>query len=120
MTGGFSTTSPPDRADGTIFTDYPGFNQWQMSSGGGRRPPPSRRRSGKKPAAERPQRGNKAQQAARRQLTICEQDTKAEDTIAALEADMEAAAWAREAERAGGAGRRPGRLDALYRWEQRW
>ena len=54
-------------------------------------PKPEKERE--KPAAERPQRGNKAQQAARRQLTICERDiAKAEEYIAALEADMEAAA----------------------------
>ena len=38
-----------------------------------------------------PARGNKAQQAARRQLTICEREiAKAEEQIAALEAEMEA------------------------------
>ena len=46
-----------------------------------------------KNAAERLQRRHKAQQAARRQLTICERDiAKAEERIAALDADMEAAA----------------------------
>ena len=75
-----------------------------------------------KPPAERPQRGNKAQQAARRQLTICERDiAKAEERIAALDAEMEAAACdyeklnelVREKETAQGA------LDELYgKWEQ--
>ena len=42
---------------------------------------------------ERPRPANRAQQAARRQLTICERDiAKAEERIAALDADMEAAA----------------------------
>ncbi|MBP3486700.1 MAG: ABC transporter ATP-binding protein, partial [Oscillospiraceae bacterium] len=37
--------------------------------------------------------GNKAQQAARKQLTICERDIgKTEERMAALDADMEAAA----------------------------
>ena len=75
-----------------------------------------------KPVTEKPQRGNKAQQAARRQLTICERDiAKAEEKIAALDADMEASACdyeklnlllkEKEAVQA--------ELDALYeRWEQ--
>ena len=64
----------------------------------------------------------RAQQAARRQLTICERDiAKAEERIAALEADMEAAACdyeklnelVQEKEAA------QAELDALYeRWEQ--
>jgi hypothetical protein len=45
-----------------------------------------------KTATEKP-RGNKAQQAARRQLTICERDiAKAEERMAQLDADMETAA----------------------------
>ena len=42
---------------------------------------------------DRPRPANRAQQAARRQLTICERDiAKAEERIGALDADMEAAA----------------------------
>ena len=75
-----------------------------------------------KEKAQRPVRGNRAQQNAKRQLTICERDiAKAEEQIAALEADMEAAACdyeklteltaEREAAQAA--------LDALYeRWER--
>ena len=71
---------------------------------------------------ERPVRGNKAQQAARRQLTICERDiARAEERIAALDADMEAAACdyeklndlLKEKDAA------QAELDALYeKWEQ--
>jgi hypothetical protein len=44
-----------------------------------------------KTVTERPQRGNKAQQAARRQLTICQREIeKLEEAIAAKEAEMEA------------------------------
>ena len=75
-----------------------------------------------KEKAERPVRGNRAQQNARRQLTICERDiARAEERISALEADMEAAACDYEklteltAEREAA----QGELDALYeRWEQ--
>ena len=75
-----------------------------------------------KTVTERPQRGNKAQQAARRQLTICERDiAKAEEHIAALDAEMEAAACDYEKlnelvkEKEGA----QAELDALYeRWEQ--
>ena len=83
-------------------------------------PKPEKERE--KPAAERPQRGNKAQQAARRQLTICERDiAKAEEYIAALEADMEAAACDYEKlnELVGQKDAAQAELDALYeRWEQ--
>ena len=75
-----------------------------------------------KEKVERPVRGNKAQQAARRQLTICERDiAKAEERITALDADMEAAACdyeklnalVQEKETA------QAELDALYeKWEQ--
>ena len=76
----------------------------------------------RKEKAERPARGNRAQQNARRQLTICERDiARAEERISALEADMEAAACDYEklteltAEREAA----QGDLDALYeRWEQ--
>ena len=108
-------------ADGTI-TDYPmGFAQYrqmkaQEEAEKAEPPKPVREK------AERPVRGNKAQQAARRQLTICERDiAKAEERIAALDADMEAAACdyeklndlLKEKDAA------QAELDALYeKWEQ--
>ena len=71
---------------------------------------------------ERLARGNKAQQAARRQLTICEREiAKAEEAIAELDVQMEAAACdyeklnelVKQKETA------QAELDALYeRWEQ--
>ena len=112
-------------ADGTI-TDYPcGFAQYrqmkaQEAAEKAAAPKPEKERE--KPAVDRPQRGNKAQQAARRQLTICERDiARAEEHIAALEADMEAAACDYEklnelVEQKAAA---QAELDALYeRWEQ--
>ena len=111
--------------DGTI-TDYPcGFAQYrqmkaQEEAEKAAAPKPEKERE--KPAAERPQRGNKAQQAARRQLTICERDiARAEERIAALEADMEAAACDYEKlnELVGQKDAAQAELDALYeRWEQ--
>ena len=81
-------------ADGTI-TDYPmGFTQYRQVKAQGEAekveaPKPVK----EKPVTERPARGNKAQQAARKQLTICERDiAKVEERLAALDADMEAAA----------------------------
>ena len=81
-------------ADGTI-TDYPmGFTQYrqvkaQEEAEKAETPKPVK----EKPVTERPARGNKAQQAARKQLTICERDiAKVEERLAALDADMEAAA----------------------------
>ena len=112
-------------ADGTI-PDYPcGFAQYrqmkaQEEAEKAAAPKPEKERE--KPAAERPQRGNKAQQAARRQLTICERDiARAEERIAALEADMEAAACDYEKlnELVGQKDAAQAELDALYeRWEQ--
>ena len=112
-------------ADGTI-TDYPcGFAQYrqmkaQEEAEKAAAPKPEKERE--KPAAERPQRGNKAQQAARRQLTICERDiAKAEEHIAALEREMEAAACDYEKlnELVGQKDAAQAELDALYeRWEQ--
>ena len=112
-------------ADGTI-TDYPcGFAQYrqmkaQEEAEKAAAPKPEKERE--KPAAERPQRGNKAQQAARRQLTICERDiARAEEHIAALEADMEAAACDYEKlnELVQQKAAAQAELDALYeRWEQ--
>ena len=81
-------------ADGTI-TDYPmGFTQYrqvkaQEEAEKAETPKPVKEKS----VTERPARGNKAQQAARKQLTICERDiAKVEERLAALDADMEAAA----------------------------
>ena len=114
-------------ADGTI-TDYPcGFAQYrqmkaQEEAERAAAPKPEKEREREKPAVERPQRGNKAQQAARRQLTICERDiARAEEHIAALEADMEAAACDYEKlnELVGQKDAAQAELDALYeRWEQ--
>ena len=110
-------------ADGTI-TDYPmGFAQYRQMKAqeeAEKTEPPKPVKE--KTVTERPQRGNKTQQAARRQLTICERDiAKAEERIAALDADMEAAACdyeklnalVQEKEAA------QAELDALYeKWEQ--
>ena len=112
-------------ADGTI-TDYPcGFAQYRQMKAqeeAERAAAPKPEKEREKPAAERPQRGNKAQQAARRQLTICERDiARAEEHIAALEADMEAAACDYEKlnELVGQKDAAQAELDALYeRWEQ--
>ncbi|WP_295579221.1 ribosomal protection-like ABC-F family protein [uncultured Oscillibacter sp.] len=110
-------------SEGTI-TDYPmGFAQYramkaQEEAERAEVPKPAR----EKPAAERPARGNKAQQAARKQLTICERDiARAEERIAALEADMEAAAC--DYEKLSGLVQEKEaaqeELDALYgKWEQ--
>ena len=108
-------------ANGTI-TDYPmGFAQYRQMKAqeeAEKVEPPKP----VKEKVERPVRGNKAQQAARRQLTICERDiAKAEERITALDADMEAAACdyeklnalVQEKETA------QAELDALYeKWEQ--
>ena len=110
-------------SDGTI-TDYPmGFTQYRQVKAqeeAERIEPPKPARE--KPPAERPQRGNKAQQAARRQLTICERDiAKAEERIAALDGEMEAAAC--DYERLNALVQEKdaaqAELDGLYeRWEQ--
>ena len=110
-------------ADGTI-TDYPmGFAQYravkaQEEAEKVETPKPVKEKS----VTERPQRGNKAQQAARRQLTICERDiAKAEERIAALDADMEAAACDYEKLNALVAEKDAAQaeLDALYeKWEE--
>ena len=109
---------------GGTITDYPmGFAQYrqvkaQEEAEKVEMPKPVK----EKTVTERPQRGNKAQQAARRQLTICERDiAKAEERMTALDAEMEAAACdyeklnalLKEKEAA------QTELDALYeRWEQ--
>ena len=112
-------------ADGTI-TDYPcGFAQYRQMKAqeeAERAAAPKPEKEREKAAAERPQRGNKAQQAARRQLTICERDiARAEEHIAELEREMEAAACDYEKlnELVGQKDAAQAELDALYeRWEQ--
>jgi len=110
-------------AEGTI-TDYPmGFAQYRQEKAReeAERAEPVKPAPEKK-AAERPVRGNRAQQNARRQLTICERDiARAEENIAALEADMEAAACDYEKLTELTAAREDAQadLDALYeRWER--
>ena len=107
---------------GETITDYPmGFAQYRQMKAQeeAARPEPVKPAKEK---GERPARGNRAQQNARRQLTICERDiAKAEADLAALDAGMEAAACdyeklteltqTRETAQAA--------LDALYeKWEQ--
>ena len=80
-------------ADGTI-TDYPmGFAQYRQVKAqeeAEKTEPPKQQ---PKEKAERPRPANRAQQTARKHLTICERDiAKAEERMAALDADMEAAA----------------------------
>ncbi|MBQ9330392.1 MAG: ABC-F family ATP-binding cassette domain-containing protein, partial [Oscillibacter sp.] len=110
-------------ANGTV-TDYPmGFAQYrqvkaQEEAEKQEQPKPVK----EKPITQKPARGNKQQQSARRQLTICERDiARAEEQIAALEREMEAAACdyerlstlVHEKETA------QAELDALYeKWEQ--
>ena len=110
-------------ANGTI-TDYPmGFAQYrqvkaQEEAEKQETPKPVKENT----ITERPARGDRAQQAARRQLTICERDiARAEERIAALEADMEVNACDYEklsglvAEKDAA----QAELDALYlRWEE--
>ncbi|MDY5612602.1 ribosomal protection-like ABC-F family protein [Dysosmobacter sp.] len=110
-------------ADGTI-TDYPmGFAQYRQvkAQEEAEKTEPPKPVKGKT-VTDRPRPANRAQQAARKQLTICERDiSKTEERIAALDADMEAAACdyeklnellkEKEAVQA--------ELDSLYeRWEQ--
>ncbi len=104
------------------ITDYPcGFAQYrqmkaQEAAEKSEAPKPVREK------AERPARGNRAQQNAKRQLTICERDiARAEERISALEADMEAAACDYEKLTELTAEREAAQeeLDTLYeRWEQ--
>ena len=108
-------------SDGTI-TDYPmGFAQYRQvkaQEAAEKAEPPKPQ----KEKAERPRPANRAQQTARKHLTICERDiAKAEERMAALDADMEAAACdyeklqalVQEKEAA------QAELDALYeKWEQ--
>ena len=74
-------------ADGTI-TDYPmGFTQYQAVKAQEKQESPAPR---EKKADTRPARGNRSQQAARRQLTICENTiAKLESEIADLDGQMQ-------------------------------
>ena len=110
-------------SDQTI-TDYPmGFAQYrQMKAQEEAEKQEAPKPVKEKHVTERPARGNKAQQAARRQLTICEREiAKAEEAIAELDVEMEVAACdyeklnelVKQKETA------QAELDALYeRWEQ--
>ncbi len=107
---------------GETVTDYPmGFAQYRQMKA---QEAAVKTESPKtvKEKGSRPVRGNKAQQAAKRQLTICERDiAKAEEGIAALEAEMEAAACDYEKLTALTAEREEAQagLDALYeKWER--
>ena len=107
---------------GGTVTDYPmGFTQYRAvkAQEEAEKTEPPRPQKEK---TERPVRGNKAQQAARRQLTICERDiAKAEERIAALDSEMEAAACDYEKLNALVQDKEAAQaeLDALYeKWEQ--
>ena len=110
-------------ANGTI-TDYPmGFAQYrqvkaQEEAEKTEAPKPVK----EKTVTEKPVRGDRAQQAARRQLTICEREiAKAEERIGALDAEMEANACDYEKLNAMVADKDAAQaeLDALYlRWEE--
>lgn len=109
-------------ADGTI-TDYPmGFAQYRQCKAleDAEKKNTTAQPVKEKTVTEKP-RGNKGQQAARRQLTICERDiAKTEERLAALDADMEAAACEYEKLNAllGEKETVQAELDALYeRWE---
>ena len=80
-------------ADGTI-TDYPmGFTQYRAVKAQEAAEKKAEPVAVKEKTITEKSRGNKAQQAARRQLTICERDiAKAEERLEKLDADMEAAA----------------------------
>ncbi len=73
---------------GGTVTDYPmGFTQYQSVKAQEKQEPPAPR---EKKAATRPARGNRSQQAARRQLTICENTiAKLESEIADLDGQMQ-------------------------------
>ena len=109
-------------ADGTI-TDYPmGFAQYRQVKAqeeAEKTEPPKQQ---PKEKAERPRPANRAQQTARKHLTICERDiAKAEERMAALDADMEAAACDYEKLQALVQEKEVAQaeLDALYeKWEQ--
>lgn len=106
------------------ITDYPmGFAQYrQMKAQETQEKQPEIKPVKEKTITEKPQRGNKAQQSARRQLTICERDiAKAEERIAQLDADMETNACDYEKLNALVEEKEivQAELDALYeKWEQ--
>ena len=110
-------------ADGTI-TDYPmGFAQYRQVKAQEETEKQQPQKAVKeKNVTERPRSGNRAQQAARRQLTICERDiAKAEERIAGLDREMEAAAcdYEKLGELVNEKEAAQAELDALYeRWEQ--
>ena len=94
---------------GGVITDYPmGFARYRRLKA----EQPAKKVETEKPAkektaAEKPQRGNKGQQAARRQLTICETGIgKLEARIADMDRQMEAVACD------------PGKLNELYQQKQ--
>ena len=109
-------------SDGTI-TDYPmGFAQYRQVKAQ-EEPRQEPEKTVKEPSiTERNRNGNRAQQAARKQLTICERDiARAEERLAALDGEMEAAACDYEMlsglmeDKAAA----QEKLDALYeRWEK--
>ena len=112
-----------------VVTDWPmGFAQYRQLKAEENREKAAEKQAEKlaaRAAEERPQaergRGNKQQQAARKQLTICERDIgKAEERLAELDARMEAAACDYEKlnELLGEKTAVQEELDALYeRWE---
>ncbi len=108
---------------GGTVTDYPmGFAQYrQMKAQEEAEKQEVPKPVKEKTVTERPSRGNKVQQAARRQLTICERDiAKAEAQLTDLDAEMEAAACDYEKLQQLSAQRESAQrdLDALYeRWE---
>ena len=110
-------------ADGTI-TDYPmGFTQYrQVKAQEAAEKQETQKPVKEKTNTERPARGDRAQQAAKKQLTICEREiAKAEEKIAALDAEMEANACDYEKLNTLVADKDAAQaeLDALYqRWEE--
>lgn len=110
-------------ANGTI-TDYPmGFAQYrQVKAQEESEKAETTKPVKEKTVTEKPVRGDRAQQAARRQLTICEREiAKAEERIGALDAEMEANACDYEKLNALVADKDAAQaeLDALYlRWEE--
>ncbi|MCI9121339.1 MAG: ABC-F family ATP-binding cassette domain-containing protein [Oscillibacter sp.] len=102
------------------ITDYPmGFTQYRQLKAQEEKPEPPKP---VKEKAERPVRGNRAQQNAKRQLTVCEREiAKAEERISALEMDMEAAAcdYEKLTELTEERSAAQAELDELYlRWER--
>ena len=110
-------------ANGTI-TDYPmGFAQYrQVKAQEESEKAETTKPVKEKTVTEKPVRGDRAQQAARRQLTICEREiAKAEERIGALDAELEANACDYEKLNALVADKDAAQaeLDALYlRWEE--